>query len=434
MSDQLLTMRTRTSILAMATGLVITFLPLASSAATDVSANVSNVVAIECGNDDASGAFVPVERGTGVNVGGMILMSASLGRDADGATYGNCLGGMSDSASVAPQMTFRVSPGMPRDDVPFDYTFAFTYAIGTYEPFEIPYTYMPGNADALELGDEIRLLGYPDFGGTIVIASGTVSNFDGDSLIEVDTGYGNSDGIAFDLNGNGIGIFAASEAGGNGTAVIVQNRNAIYENAFGGASFRRDYATLHTGTNVYCEYEFCFNLSMADGGTQEQTDAVTVASVATPPSAGAYEPSEFDGSLQDRMLGRILLQVESHGEAWYVSPTDKLRYYMPDGASAYQMMREMSLGITNADLAAIPSVADADAMLTAPSVCATNALANQLRGKILLQVESHGEAWYVHPDTCQRVYMADGDAAYSIMRLLSLGISDANLRRMPSSM
>lgn len=426
-------MRTSTSILAAATGLIFTLLPLASFAAADVSANVSNVVAIACGNDDADGTFVPVEWGTGVNVGGMILMSASLGRDADGTPYRDCLGGMSDSATVAPSMAFRVSPGMPRDDVPFDYTFAFTYAIDTYEPFEIAYTYTSGNADALELGDEIRLLGYPDVGGTVVIASGTVSDFDGDSLIEVDTGYGNSDGIAFDLNGNGIGIFAASEAGGNGTAVIVQNRNAIYENAFGGASFRRDYATLHTGANVYCEYEFCFNRSMADGDIPEQADGVTVASVATPPSAGTYEPSEFDGSLQDRMLGRILLQVESHGEAWYVSPADKLRYYMPDGASAYRMMREMSLGITNADLAGISSVADADAMLTASSVCATNALASQLRGKILLQVESHGEAWYVHPDTCRRVYMADGDAAYSIMRLLSLGISDVNLRKMPSS-
>ena len=30
-------------------------------------------------------------------------------------------------------------------------------------------------------------------------------------------------------------------------------------------------------------------------------------------------------------------------------------------------------------------------------------------------------------DTCRRIYMEDGNAAYTIMRYLSLGITDANL-------
>jgi hypothetical protein len=61
----------------------------------------------------------------------------------------------------------------------------------------------------------------------------------------------------------------------------------------------------------------------------------------------------YDYSLANRLKGNILLQVESRGEAWYVNPVDGKRYYMKNGIVAYQMMRYMSLGISNIDLAKI---------------------------------------------------------------------------------
>ena len=51
--------------------------------------------------------------------------------------------------------------------------------------------------------------------------------------------------------------------------------------------------------------------------------------------------------------GQILLQVESRGEAWYINPDDGKRYYMKDGPAAYQIMRFLSLGISNTDLSQI---------------------------------------------------------------------------------
>lgn len=142
------------------------------------------------------------------------------------------------------------------------------------------------------------------------------------------------------------------------------------------------------------------------------------------------EPVVVDYDLTARLLGRVLLQVEQHGEAWYVYPSDSLRYYMKDGNTAYDMMRSFGLGITDKDLATIPSVEEAVDIKTAKNVCATNKIANQVKGTILLQVEQHGEAWYVDPTTCTRVYMKDGSAAYSIMRELGLGITDADLAKM----
>lgn len=136
-----------------------------------------------------------------------------------------------------------------------------------------------------------------------------------------------------------------------------------------------------------------------------------------------------NSSIIDRVKGRILLQVESQGEAWYVHPETGLRYYMKDGASAYEIMRSLGLGITNNDLATIPFVDSAQGILKIKSECQPGTIANRVKGKILLQVESAGEAFYVHPDTCTRVYLKDGTAAYIMMRYVSLGVKTKDLEQ-----
>lgn len=117
-------------------------------------------------------------------------------------------------------------------------------------------------------------------------------------------------------------------------------------------------------------------------------------------------------ALIDELAGKIMLAVDNHGEAWYIDPITRKRYYLADGPTAYEFLRSFGLGITNADLETIPTVDD---------VSGGGALASSLSGRILLQVESVGEAWYINPEDLKRSYMADGDAAYTIMRELSLG-------------
>lgn len=142
------------------------------------------------------------------------------------------------------------------------------------------------------------------------------------------------------------------------------------------------------------------------------------------PSAVAY-----DTGLATRMQGRILLQVESHGEAWYVRSKDLRRYYMKDGAAAYAIMRFFGLGIADVDLAKISKVSNTTEMKAASSACATNALANRFRGTILLQVQQHGEAWYVDPTKCRAIYMKDGAVAYEAMRFLGAGVFTRDLEK-----
>jgi hypothetical protein len=180
--------------------------------------------------------------------------------------------------------------------------------------------------------------------------------------------------------------------------------------------------------------------------------------------------------LKDRLKGYILLQVEANGEAWYVNPNDGYRYYMKDGTVAYQMMREFGLGITNANLKKIPVGIDfrfndsnpqtdqdgdglSDKLEEALGTPVNNnnadqdehddgrevlhgydpfsksttklpvdsALVNQLRGKILIQVEGKGEAWYVNPVDGKRYFLGSPELAYQVMRYLSLGVTNKDL-------
>jgi ribosomal protein L30/L7E len=124
-------------------------------------------------------------------------------------------------------------------------------------------------------------------------------------------------------------------------------------------------------------------------------------------------------SIAEKVKGKIVLQVESHGEAYYVYPDNLKRYYLGRPGNAFDIMRALGLGITNANLAKIPKNTD-------NWVGETSSI-NRVKGKILLQVESHGEAWYVFPNNGKRYYLGRPSDAFEIMRSLGLGITTKDL-------
>lgn len=169
------------------------------------------------------------------------------------------------------------------------------------------------------------------------------------------------------------------------------------------------------------------------------------------------------------LKGRILLQVESKGEAWYVSPKDGKRYSLGRPADAFGLMRRMSVGIKNDDLKKIPvalnliSGTDGDndglpddlekALGTDPDkrdsdgdtfsdfeelnggfnpagggqLSLNKDFAREQYGKILLAVEARGEAWYVSPKDGKRYFLGRPADAFNVMRGLGLGITNQNL-------
>jgi hypothetical protein len=71
------------------------------------------------------------------------------------------------------------------------------------------------------------------------------------------------------------------------------------------------------------------------------------------------------GTLADRVSGRILLQVEDGGRAWYVNPVDKKRYSLGKPSEAFTVMRRLGLGITDKDLAEIPEAGNGSTLAPA---------------------------------------------------------------------
>lgn len=424
-------------------------------ATTTLQENLDNVVYIACGFWITDDYYEYWASGSGVVLGeNVILTNAHVGLYIDEYNdvyaYDFCLGGIAPNAYTPPDFQFYLEPVLYQYDSYFDYAFMEAYDIveGEYVDYEFDSAVTYGNSDSLIIGDSLDLVGYPGVAGeTITATSGQVSGFNGHNWIKSDAtaDFGNSGGGAFDSLGNLVGMPSAVVIGEANSYTYIQNLNAIIEDALGYEVIQRDYDTLYTEDNIVCLTDVgCFNLGEGEEAELEVTEdeEVEVPDAEDPVEnenvtsaqilEGQYDPTQYDAALVERMLGYILLQVDQHGEAYYINPADKLRYYMKDGLTAYTMMRNFGLGITDVNLDQIEIVEDANEMLTTNSVCSTNALANSIKGKILLQVEQHGEAYYIHPDTCKGIYMKDGNAAYDIMRFLSKGILSEDLAKMPS--
>jgi len=126
-----------------------------------------------------------------------------------------------------------------------------------------------------------------------------------------------------------------------------------------------------------------------------------------------------EANIIDNVRGKILLDVEKNGEAWYIYPEDDKRYYLGRPDDAFNIMRELGLGISNSNLEKIPEAGSDE--------IGDSYLKERLLGKILLQVENHGEAWYVYPGDAKRYYLGRPADAFRIMRELGLGITSSNL-------
>ncbi len=179
-----------------------------------------------------------------------------------------------------------------------------------------------------------------------------------------------------------------------------------------------------------------------------------------------------DKSLYQNLKGKVLLKVEANGEAYYVHPTKQEMHYLSRPLVAFYVMREQGIGITDGDLEkieiAIDNISGTDSdgdklsdMLedslgtnkykmdsdgdgfndkeevvngynpaNSKKLNLDSGFARAQAGKIFLQVEKNGEAWYVNPINYKRYFLGRPIDAFNLMRDLGLGISDANFEKM----
>lgn len=123
------------------------------------------------------------------------------------------------------------------------------------------------------------------------------------------------------------------------------------------------------------------------------------------------QPTLAQENLSQNLSGRILLQVESHGEAWYVYPDDNKKYYLGRPKDAFGLMKNLGLGATHQFISSYTIYPD------------------YVLGKILIDVDDHGKAYYIYPIDRKAYYLGKPADAFTIMRELSLGITNENINK-----
>jgi len=274
-----------------------------------------------------------------------------------------------------------------------------------------------GNSSNLRLGNQITTYGYPaKFGTKITYTSGDFSGVDGNylkttAIIE----HGNSGGGAYLKNGTFIGIPTAVIKGNLNSMGYLLSVNKV--NSWLNNSIAYNYNNNNNNYSRVSALLEDMDLNALDSlGLFVAGDEANIKTATESQKVIAEEKqliTKIDNNLSKRVNGKILLQVEKNGEGWYVYPDDKKKYYLGRPADAFNIMRNLGLGIKHSELANYLN----------------SKFPSRLSGKIMLDVEQNGEAYYINPNDLKGYYLNRPADAFRIMRELGLGITNSDIRK-----
>ena len=145
--------------------------------------------------------------------------------------------------------------------------------------------------------------------------------------------------------------------------------------------------------------------------------ALAVLACAVPAAVGAGEENirQFGG--------RIVIDVESHGEAWYVSPDTLERTYLGRPEEALYRLTRQAVRVDYRNIERIARDGEESA---------DPAYAREMAGRVLVPGDLIGAAWYVHPVLLVRMRLGTPEDAWEVMRA-GLPVSARDLRSVPAA-
>jgi hypothetical protein len=150
-----------------------------------------------------------------------------------------------------------------------------------------------------------------------------------------------------------------------------------------------------------------------DGTAGQQPVAVAP----TAPAAPAARPTAtVQPNLANQLSGRILLQVEDEGQAWYVNPNTGRRVFLDGPTEAFNRMSELAVGVSETTYNA-----------------AQNNLPSNLQGRFLIRSEGDGQLYYANPNTNNLDFVGSPSDALNLLQNTGLGISNTDLGRIPNN-
>jgi len=121
--------------------------------------------------------------------------------------------------------------------------------------------------------------------------------------------------------------------------------------------------------------------------------------------------SNIDNAFTNKQKGKIFIETEGNGEAWYVNPSNGDKYFLGRPNDAFNLMRKFSLGVKHSFI-----VANKGKIYSA-----------KYRGKILLDVEDSGKAYYIDANDGKAYSLGNPTNAFEVIRKRGIGIKNIDL-------
>lgn len=122
-----------------------------------------------------------------------------------------------------------------------------------------------------------------------------------------------------------------------------------------------------------------------------------------------------DTELTERLKGKILLQVEAEGVAWYIHPVDLKRYYLGNPTEAMQTIKKLSKKMS------LETILDYTYF--------EKKFPEELAGRFLTDQDKKNEYYYITPEDRLAIPLKTPDEAFKLLKNLGLGITNENIRK-----